>query len=154
MWIQSNTKQSTYRLQPFEGFYIEYPDDQRPDPAPLGLVSKVASDPPLMNWIYIDRDTCAIRHGNRTESRPHRVGDWGFSNDDEDDFNDDEDPGGIEFDGEERFVAVGPEPKDTEGRWEVWWDEYDNHLQGRPEVKGRKVFGISLEREFVKEDPT
>ena len=151
MWVQSHTKQPTHALYPFEGFYIEYPDDERPKPPPLGLVTKVADDPPLMNWIYIDRDTSEIRHGNRTASRPHRVGEWGFSNDDEADFDDDEDPGGVEFDGEEKFVAVEPAAGDTEGRWEVWWDQHDDHLRGKPNIKGRKVFGISLERRFVDE---
>lgn len=149
MWVQSPKAKPERRLYPFEGFYIEYPDDERPKPAPLGMVTKVASDPVLMNWIYIDRQTCQICHGNRTVSRPHRVGDWGWSNDDDKDFNDDEDPGGVEYDGEEKFVAVEPVRGDTEGRWEVWWDEHDNHLQGK--IMGRKVFGISLERKFVDE---
>ena len=154
MWVQSNKTLPAESLHPFEGFYIEYPDEERPKPPPLGLVTKVTDNPPLMNWIYIDRETSEIRHGNRTVSRPHRVGDWGWSNDDEADFNDNEDPGGVEFDGEEKFVAVEPEAGDTEGRWEVWWDEHDDHLRDRPEVQERKVFGISLERKFIKEQPS
>ena len=151
MWVQSKTVLPTEQLHDFEGFFIEYPDEDRPKPAPIGLVSKVADNPPLLNWIYIDKDTSEIRHGNRTVSRPHRVGHWGWSNDDEADYNDDEDPGGVDFDGDEKFVAVEPGKGDAEGRWEVWWDEHDNHLQDRSEIKGRKVFGISLERKFIQE---
>ena len=143
MWVQSHTVKPETEFFPFEGFYIEYPDEQRPKPPPLGLVTKVSDD--LMNWIYIDRATGQVRHGNRTESRPHRVGDWGWSEDQE--TNDDE-PGGVEFDGEEKFVAVEPETN-SDGRWEVWWDEGETHLREKDEVKGRKVYGISLERVFV-----
>ena len=154
MWVQSRTKTPTKSFYPFEGFYVEYPDDQRPMPAPLGMVTKIADDPPMMNWIYLDRQTCEVKHGNRTDSRPHRVGDWGFTNDDEPENNDDEEPGGIEFNGEEKFVAVEPPPGDPEGRWAVWWDQYDNHLRGKDEIKGRKVFGISLERSLLNDSPS
>jgi hypothetical protein len=151
VWIQSHAKTPKRPLFPFEGFFIEYPDEQRPKPAPIGMVTKISDDPPMMNWIYIDRKTSQLKHGNRTQSRPHRVGDFGWSNDDDNDFNDDEDPGGIEFDGEEKFVAVEPEKGDSEGRWEIWWDQYDNHLRDKEQFKGRRIFGISLERKFVEE---
>ena len=148
MWVQSHTVKPKKEFFPFEGFYIEYPDDQRPKPLPLGLVTMVSDDPPLMNWVYIDRVTGRVRYGNRTESRLHRVGDWGWSGDKEADDEDDE-PGGVEFDGEERFVAVEPEMDDLDGRWEVYWDEGDTRLRGRDEVGGRMVYGVSLERVFV-----
>ena len=141
------------RLHRFEGFYIEYPDDERPPPAPMGLVTKVTDDPPLMNWIYVDRFTSELKHGNRTESRSHRVGDWGNTNQDSDgeEGDDDDDPGGIDFDKDERFVAVQPEPGDLEGRWEVYWDHNDDRLGDGQEVEGRRVLRVSLERKFIKE---
>ena len=153
MWIQSPKAKPRRRLHVFEGFYIEYPDDERPPPAPMGMVTKVEDDPPLMNWIYIDRFTSEVKHGNRSTSRNHWVGDWGNTNQDSDGVEEDdaEDAGGIDLDDEEKFVAVQPEPGDTEGRWEVYWDQNDDRLGDGQEVEGRRVLRISLERKFLKE---
>ena len=118
----------------------------------MGMVTKISDDPPMMNWIYVDKSTSEIKHGNRTESRPHRVGDWGYTDDDvEDGKCDDDEPGGVEFNGEERFVAVEPRTEDDQERWEVWWDEHDNKLDGVSTITGRLVLRISLERTFVEE---
>ena len=119
----------------------------------MGLVTKVTDDPPLMNWLYVDRFTSEIRHGNRTVSRDHRVGDWGNTNQDSDGEEEDdaEDAGGVDLDNEERFVAVQPDSGDTEGRWEIYWDQNDNRLGDGQEVEGRRVLRISLERKFLDE---
>ena len=151
MWIQPPASKLKQPFFPFEGFYIAYPDDQRPMPAPMGIVTKISEDPPMMNWIYVDLDTSQVKHGNRTESRPHRVGDWGYTDDDEEEGKaDDDDPGGVEFNGEEKFVAVKPRDGDGRGLWEVWWDEHDDKLNSLPAVAGRLVLRISLERTFAK----
>ena len=100
----------------------------------------------------MDRFTSAIRHGNRTQSIEHRVGSWGYTDDDDTDAEQDEemaDPGGLELDQEEKFVAVEPPKGDTEGRWAVWWDAEDNKLKNVPEVAGRLVLRISIERSYV-----
>ena len=57
-------------------FYIEYPDPRR-KPVVRGLVSQVRDDPPLLNWIYIDRTTMELKYGNRTASIDHYVGPLG-----------------------------------------------------------------------------
>lgn len=62
---------------PITAFLITYPDPTRPAPAPLGLVSSISVDPPVLNWIYVDARTREIRYGNRTQSREHVVGSWG-----------------------------------------------------------------------------
>ena len=115
----------------------------------MGMVTMVSDNPPLMNWIYVDRTTSELKHGNRTKSRPHRVGDWSFTNDDDDSDDDDDDAGGVDFNGEEKFVVVEPKVGDNEGRWEVWWDERDDKLAGVSNVEGRLVLRVSLERTFI-----
>lgn len=118
----------------------------------MGLVTRVSDDPPMMNWIYVDKVTSEVKHGNRTQSIEHRVGDWGFTNDNESDYDEDEEnaePGGLEFNSEENFVAVEPANDEIEGRWEVCWDQEDNKLKNVPEVAGRLVLRISLERRYV-----
>ncbi|MCJ1429955.1 hypothetical protein MMC29_007870, partial [Sticta canariensis] len=62
---------------PFTGFYISYPDPEL-HPNTLGLVSSISDDPPMLNWIYIDRATRELKYGNRTQSREHIVGSWGW----------------------------------------------------------------------------
>jgi len=148
MWIQPPKKKSIHALFPFQGFYIGYPDPDR-HPEELGLVSQVEADPPLLNWIYIDTKTQEVKHGNKTASREHRVGNFGYENGGEE--GDDAEPGGLVFEGEEKFVAVSPRQGDREGRWEVWWDENDDRLKGIKEVQGRMVFSISLERSWIEE---
>ena len=153
VWVQSPRASPQRRLHRFEGFYIAYPDDERGASPPLGLVTKVTDEPPLMNWLYVDRFTSEVKHGNRSASRAHRVGDWGHTNQDSDgeEIADAEDAGGVDLDGAEQFVAVQPRPGDAEGRWEVYWDQQDDKLGEGKEVEGRRVLRISLERTFMDE---
>ena len=55
-----------------------YPDDDR-NPSERGLVSTVSLDPPMLNWIYAERDTGELLYGNRTQSIEHIVGPWDWS---------------------------------------------------------------------------
>ena len=118
-------------------FYIEYPDNERKPPQ-RGWVSQVRDDPPLLNWIYIDRETMELKYGNRTTSIEHYVGPWDWT----------EDELGITFEGEEQFVAV--ENPACKGQWQVYCDPDDDLLKDRVPKKWRKL-QISLER--VPEDP-
>ncbi|KAK2750008.1 hypothetical protein FQN55_002726 [Onygenales sp. PD_40] len=116
-----------------EAFYIGYPDEER-EPT-LGLVSSVSTDPPMLNWIYVDKDTMELKYGNRTQSRPHHVGPWDWT----------EDQVGLTMRGVEGFVAV--EEDEGEGVWGVYFDEDGDGLRRR--AGGRRVVEISLERTMV-----
>ena len=118
----------------FEGFYINYPDPGRPQPPPLGLVSSIPSDPPTLNWIYVDKHTREVRYGNRTQSRAHIVGSWGW------DAGEEGGPGGLTLEGEERAVAV-----ETQAGWEVRWEDENGEIG----VKGKKKLTVSLERKML-----
>ncbi|ERS95233.1 uncharacterized protein SPSK_06623 [Sporothrix schenckii 1099-18] len=65
------------RAHPFSGYYFNYPGDT---PC-LGLVSTIAVDPPMLNWIYADKDTGRLLHAGRKDTLGHRVGPWGWSDD-------------------------------------------------------------------------
>ncbi|MCJ1462427.1 hypothetical protein MMC07_001028 [Pseudocyphellaria aurata] len=123
---------------PFEGFYIPYPDpDLHPDV--LGLVSSISDDPPMLNWIYVDRATRELRYGNRTQSREHVVGSWGWEAGEEGG------PGGLTLGDSEGGVAVWQDKGEGEeevGGWELRW-EGDEGIKG-----GLKV---SLDRKWVEE---
>ena len=118
----------------FEGFYISYPDPDRPQPPPLGLVSSVPSDPPTLNWIYIDKNTREVKYGNRTQSRAHIVGSWGW------DAGEEGGPGGLTLEEKEGAVAV-----ETEDGWEVRWEDENGEIG----IKGQKKLTVSLERKML-----
>lgn len=77
---------------------------------------------------------------------------WITGQEDGDDQDPDEEPGGLTLQGAEKFVVVEPE-KATAGdvRWEVRWDKNDDGLKGVAGMKGQKVLGVSLERTFLEE---
>ena len=110
----------------------------------------------MLNWIYVDKTTAELKYGNRTQSKPHRVGSWSWTTElQEGEFtNEEEEPGGLLLDGEEKFVVVEPESGgEDDGRWEIRWDRKDDCLKDMEGIRGRKVFRISLERTFIDERP-
>jgi len=136
-------------LHAFAGFYIQYPDDNR-FPPERGLVSTISDDPPMLNWIYMDNTTYALRYGNRTTSITHMVGEWDWTSDEK----------YMLLDGWEGFVAIDEwngadedesTPWGREGlRWAIYFDKEDNGLKGRR--KGRDMFEVQLERKLQSEE--
>ena len=119
---------------PFEGFYIEYPDSGRPRPLPLGLVSTISKDPPMLNWIYVDDNTREVKYGNRTQSRIHTVGSWGW------DAGEEGGAGGLTLQGAEGAVAV-----EADDGWEIRWEDEDGNIG----VEDRRKLTVSLERKML-----
>ncbi|OAX82841.1 hypothetical protein ACJ72_02802 [Emergomyces africanus] len=116
-----------------EAFYIGYPDDE--SIPTLGLASTVSVDPPMLNWIYVNKDTFELKYGNRTQSREHLVGPWDWT----------EDRVGVTVQDIEGFVAVEEEDE----VWGVYFDEMGDGLRwgiGRR----KRVVEISLERCLLK----
>jgi hypothetical protein len=130
-------------LHPFAGFYIAYPDEAR-NPPERGLVSTISDDPPMLNWIYIDKETYELRYSNRSGSIEHHVGVWDWT----------EDETHLTFEGWEGFMAIDEwdgadedptTPWGKEGlRWALYFDKDDNGLKGRR--KGKDMFEVSLKR--------
>jgi hypothetical protein len=171
VWIDEHAAQlRSVASYTAKAFYLVYPDDevrylimrdlaarglisraeeqQQRNPPPLGLVSQVQDDPPLLNWIYVDKATMELRYGNRTVSKEHHVGPWDWTEDDDDD---DEplEPGeankGVTFEGWEGFTAV-EDPHSKE--WQVYFDKNDDGLKGYV-GRERRMLQISLERTMV-----
>ncbi|RDA88199.1 hypothetical protein CP532_6786 [Ophiocordyceps camponoti-leonardi (nom. inval.)] len=61
----------------FCGYYFTYPSEEQH----RGLVSTIADDPPMLNWIYVNRETGAVEHGGRKQTLGHVIGPWGWSRD-------------------------------------------------------------------------
>lgn len=95
-------------------FYIGYPDEQRKPTR--GLVSSISENPPVLNWIYVDKDTLELKFGNRTQSREHIVGPWDWT----------KDKAGITIEGAERFAAV----KEGNCLWAMYYDRDGDSLRG------------------------
>ncbi|KAH8889739.1 hypothetical protein GQ53DRAFT_842630 [Thozetella sp. PMI_491] len=62
----------------FMGYYFTYPSEEKH----LGMVSTIADDPPMLNWIFVDKDTGLVRHGGRQETLGgHTIGPWYWTDD-------------------------------------------------------------------------
>lgn len=122
---------------PFTGFYVMYPDEER-NPRERGLVSTISNDPPMLNWIYVDRNTRELKYGNRTQSIKHIVGPWDWT----------EDEVGLTLEEWEGFAAV----EEEKGEWALYYDIDDDRLANGKKVGGRRVLQCSLERRVFDEE--
>ncbi|KAH0599507.1 hypothetical protein MHUMG1_02295 [Metarhizium humberi] len=103
----------------FCGFHFKYPGEEQH----LGLVSSIQDEPPVLNWIYVNRDTHALEYGSRKDTLGHIVGPWGWS----------EDERFLTLDGNTGgFMARRREHHGVE-RWILYWDpeaDGDSEQQG------------------------
>ena len=139
MYIEPRDHSPSAKGHGFEGFYIEYADNERPKPLPLGMVSTIDSVPPTLNWIYVDKATREVRHGNRSQSKEHIVGSWSWEAGEEGG------PGGVTLESEEGAVAVK-----TEEGWQVFWEDEE----GKIGMKAKGKVTISLERKMIDPPPS
>lgn len=96
----------------------------------MGLVSQVQDDPPLLNWIYIDKDTMEVKYGNRSTSLDHNVGPWDWSEDEKQVVFDDMEAAYINA-----FFAVERVP----GKWQIFFDMQGDQLQGYLPTRMKKI---------------
>lgn len=143
VWVEP--KSSITRLpedvshHPFTGFYLAYPDDERP--YTRGLVSTISVDPPMLNWIYIDKDSLELKYASRSGSIAHHVGSYDWTNEAHDNSF-------ITFDEFEGFLAV----QEADAGWALYFDLNDDGL--KEFKKGRKVVEIQLQRRVISEQET
>lgn len=140
LWIEGKdleTELPRSGSHPFTGFYISYPFPDEMDRMPtMGLVSTISADPPVLNWIYVDKDTLEVKYANRTDSIDHHVGPYDWTQEDPRDSY-------ITFDEWEGFAAV----KESDGGWALYFDKYDDGLKSRR--KGRPMVELNLKRRIV-----
>ncbi|KAI9659970.1 MAG: hypothetical protein M1821_001322 [Bathelium mastoideum] len=122
------------RSHPCAAFYLSYPSEMAPHPR--GLVSTIARDPPMLNWLYIDAETLELRYGNRTKSMAHLVGDW--------DWTDENVEAGAEEAAAKKnnagWVMETKDAKSGKGQWKR--DEKEDGPKGKDECPGA---GLTLE---------
>ncbi|KAH8433558.1 uncharacterized protein LDX57_011193 [Aspergillus melleus] len=108
-----------------QAFYIEYPelDHMKHLDRGYGLVTSVTHIPPLLHWIYADKETHQLKYGNRSGSAEHIVGPW--------DWTDEETT--ITLEGNRQFVAV----QEEDGAWAIYFDRDRDDLEGVLEEQGK-----------------
>lgn len=105
----------------------------------MGLVSQVQDDPPLLNWIYIDKDTMEMKYGNKSASIEHNIGPWDWSEDEEQVVFDDMEAAFINA-----FYAVERAP----GKWQLFFDMKGNRLADYVSTRMRRV-QVELHRTMI-----
>ena len=123
---------------PFTGYFMPHPAHNWAWKGE-GLVSTIAPGPPILNWVYVDKDTNEVKYGDKFESAGHIMGPWNCTKIDR----------RMTFEGWEGFLAV----KEKKGTWALYFDREDDGLKEK--VKGRRMLEVELcrrERKKGKED--
>jgi hypothetical protein len=136
LWIDTGTQDGEPLGHAYAGYYLPYPDT---DPEYEGLVTTITDDAPIMNWVYVDKETCEVKYGVRLDAQPNLTGPFGCTRQDR----------RLTFDGWEGWCVVEEGP----GRWALYYDVADDGL--RSKVKpGTRVLDVELsrkEKRFAKE---
>lgn len=134
LWIDTGTGDGEPLGHMYAGYYLPYPDTKYE-----GLVTTITDVAPVMNWVYIDRETHEVKYGVRLDAQPNFTGPFDCTRQDR----------RLTFDGWEGFCAVERAP----GLWELYFDVDDDGLKGKVEP-GMRVLEIELsrkEKRFQKE---
>jgi hypothetical protein len=92
----------------------------------------------MLNWIFVDKDTRALRFGGRKDTLGHIIGPWGWTADEH--F--------LTLQGyHEQFVALKGEET---GRWSVYWDP-EEEMEGTKLVRLRRRMLCGVESRYVRD---
>ncbi|KAI1466219.1 uncharacterized protein F4812DRAFT_461190 [Daldinia caldariorum] len=133
LYIDTGSDHDQVFGHPFAGYFLPYPDSKY-----SGLVSTICDEPPVMNWIYIDRNTYELKFGTRPSAQPNWPGPFDCSRQDR----------RLTFAGWEGFLAV------KEGDfWALYFDVDEDSLKSK--VKSdTPVLDIELLRVEMRVTPT
>jgi hypothetical protein len=125
LYIDTGTAHDTAFGHLFTGYFLSFPDTKYD-----GLVSTICNEPPIMNWIYVDRDSYDVKFGTRPYAEPNYTGPFDCTRQDR----------RLTFGGWEGFLAV------KEGDfWALYFDlEQDKLMSKLPE--GTPVLEVELTR--------
>ncbi|KAI4950140.1 hypothetical protein J4E91_004796 [Alternaria rosae] len=126
LWIDTGTEDGSPLGHPYAGYYLPYPDTSYE-----GLVTTITDVAPIMNWVYVDRDTGEAKYGVRADAQPHLTGPFDCTRQDR----------RLTFDGWEGWCAVEQAP----GLWGLYFDLSDDGLKSRV-APGTRVLEIELSR--------
>ncbi|KAK8028329.1 hypothetical protein PG991_005385 [Apiospora marii] len=110
----------------FNGYFLPYPDSEYE-----GLVSTITDEAPILNWIYVHKNTYEVKYGVRDYAQPNLTGPWDCTRQDR----------RMTFEGWEGFAAVEVAP----AVWSLYYDRDDNGLRDKL-PPGTRVLEVELTR--------
>ncbi|KAH7396698.1 hypothetical protein DE146DRAFT_46988 [Phaeosphaeria sp. MPI-PUGE-AT-0046c] len=134
LWIDTGTEDGAPLGHPYAGYYLPYPDSNHE-----GLVTTITDVAPIMNWVYIDKETHEAKYGVRVDAQPNLTGPFDCTRQDR----------RMTFDGWEGWCAV----EESAGLWALYFDVSDDGLKSKV-PPGTRVLEIELsrkEKRFQKE---
>lgn len=134
LWIDTGTDDGEPLGHPYAGYYLPYPDSSYE-----GLVTTITDAAPIMNWVYIDKETHEAKYGVRVDAQPNLTGPFDCTRQDR----------RMTFEGWEGWCAV----EEAAGLWALYFDVSDDGLRSKV-APGTRVLEIELsrkEKRFQKE---
>ncbi|KAJ4982923.1 hypothetical protein SVAN01_11590 [Stagonosporopsis vannaccii] len=130
LWIETTSEGGEPFGHMYAGYYLPYPDTKYE-----GLVTTITDVAPIMNWVYIDKETYEVKYGVRADAQPNLTGPFDCTRQDR----------RLTFDGWEGWCAV----EEYEGYWSLYFDVDDNGLKQKIEP-GIRVLELELSRKEKK----
>lgn len=130
LWIDTGNDEDISSSHQYAGYYLPYPDTKYE-----GLVTTITDVAPIMNWVYIDKDTCEVKYGVRADAQPNLTGPFDCTRQDR----------RLTFDGWEGFCAV----EESSGCWALYFDVDDDGLKSKVPL-GMRVLELELSRKEKK----
>lgn len=134
LWIDTTTKDGQPFGHTYAGYYLPYPDTKYE-----GLVTTITDIAPVMNWVYVDKETYEVKYGVRADAQGNFTVPFDCTRQDR----------RLTFDGWEGWCAV----EEYEGYWCLYFDVDDDGLKSKI-APGVRVLEIELsrkEKRFKKE---
>ncbi|TVY58912.1 hypothetical protein LSUE1_G007987, partial [Lachnellula suecica] len=126
LYIKCNPNDAS--LHAFAGYFLPYPDSPYE-----GIVSTIIDVAPIMNWIYVDRETYQVKYGPRPDAQPNITGPFDCTRQDR----------RLTLDAWEGFVAVKVEDGKDTGMWALYYDRDDDGMKGKL-GEGKIVLQVEL----------
>ncbi|CAI6316852.1 unnamed protein product [Periconia digitata] len=126
LWIDTTTEDGVPFGHTYAGYYLPYPDSDYE-----GLVTTITDVAPMLNWVYIDKDTHEAKYGVRVDAQPNLTGPFDCSRQDR----------RLTFEGWEGWCVVEEAPS----LWALYFDKDDDGLKSKV-APGTRVLDVELSR--------
>ncbi|OCL13791.1 hypothetical protein AOQ84DRAFT_309952 [Glonium stellatum] len=136
LYIDTGTSNGEPFGHQYAGYYLPYPDTKYE-----GLVTTITDVAPIMNWVYVDKETYEVKYGVRLDAQPNLTGPFDCTRQDR----------RLTFEGWEGFCAVEEYPT----IWALYFDRDDDGLRSKLPL-GTRILEIELTRKEKrwKKEPT
>jgi hypothetical protein len=126
LYIKCDTNDAS--LHPFAGYFLPYPDSTYE-----GIVSTITDVAPVMNWIYVDRESYEVKYGVRVDAQPNITGPFDCTRQDR----------RLTLEQWEGFMAVREDAGEDIGMWALYYDRDDDGLKGKLGA-GKTILEVEL----------